>query len=219
MIQKPITTANGPAAFHVLKKIESLRPFAVLTLTVDSYADEATYLAAGGLITRHTVPMLSPTAEGRIDGDAETWLIADASSPIYGGQIVPDASDNIEALRTRKAVEMSQKCADTILAGFVSSALGEPHTYPAKPNDQINLTGLVMRSFYPNVGPDWSRPFWCMDAAFVWAYRMHTAVQIQQVGDDSIDANLTQRSINEQLQAQIIAAEAPADLAGITWPK
>jgi hypothetical protein len=53
----------------------------------------------------------------------------------------------------------------------------------------------------------------------VWAYRMHTAAQIQQVGDDSIDANLAQRGINEQLQSQIIAAKTPADLADIYWPK
>jgi hypothetical protein len=218
MIQKPITTANGPAAFHVLKKIESLRPFAVLTLTVDSYADEATYLAGGGLITRHTVPMLSPTTEGRIDGDAEAWLIADASSPIYGGQIVPDASESIEALRTRKAVEMSQRCADTILAGFVSSALGSAYTYPAKLNDQANLTASVLASVLPSSGPDWSTPFWCADVDGKWEFRMHTAAQIQQVGVDAKVAILTCMTINEQLQAQIIAAETTADLAEITWP-
>jgi hypothetical protein len=125
---------------------------------------------------------------------------------------------DIDTQRAHKAAAISSSCADAILAGFVSSALGDPHTYPAKPNDQINLAGLVMRSFYPSVGPDWARPFWCMDAGNVWAYRMHTAAQIQQVGDDSIDANLIQRGINEQLQAQIIAAETPADLAGIIWP-
>jgi hypothetical protein len=121
--------------------------------------------------------------------------------------------------REHKAAAISSSCADAILAGFASSALGEPHTYPAKPNDQINLAGLVMRSFYPSVGPDWARPFWCMNAGHVWAYRMHTAAQIQQVGDDSIDANLIQRGINEQLQAQIITAETPADLADINWPE
>jgi hypothetical protein len=126
--------------------------------------------------------------------------------------------EDFAAQCARKAEAISSSCADAILSGFVSSALGEPHTYPAKPNDQINLAGLVMRSFYPSVGPEWSRPFWCMDASDVWAYRMHTAAQIQQVGDDSIDANLIQRSINEQLQAQILAAKTPADLAEINWP-
>jgi len=119
--------------------------------------------------------------------------------------------------RARKAAAISSSCADSILAGFVSSALGDPHTYPAKPNDQANLTGSVVRSFYPNVGPDWRTPFWCVDAAGLWAYRLHTAAQIQQVGDDAIDARLGCMALNEQLQAQIAAAETPAQLADINW--
>jgi hypothetical protein len=144
----------------------------------------------------------TPTSVLEWDGAAPVWV----------------ERGDMPAQRAHKAAAISSCCTDAILAGFASSALGEPHTYPAKPNDQINLAGLVMRSFYPSVGPDWARPFWCMDVGHVWAYRMHTAAQIQQVGDDSIDANLIQRGINEQLQAQIIAAETPADLAEINWP-
>lgn len=46
---------------------------------------------------------------------------------------------SLDDLRIRKAMEMSQSCADAILAGFVSSALGAAHTYPAKLTDQANL--------------------------------------------------------------------------------
>lgn len=121
--------------------------------------------------------------------------------------------------RAQKAETISSRCADTILAGFVSSALGQPHSYPAKPNDQANLTGSVVRSFYPNVDADWRTPFWCADAAGTWAYRPHSAPQIQQVGDDAVVARLTHMGVNEQLQAQIAAAVTPSELAAINWPE
>jgi hypothetical protein len=156
-------------------------------------------------------------------GDFARFKVAPSPTSVLEWRGGPDPEwverGDMSVQRSYKAAAISSCCADAILAGFVSSALGEPHLYPAKPNDQINLTGLVARSFYPGVGPDWRKPFWCMDSALVWAYRMHTAAQIQQVGDDSIDANLAQRGINEQLQSQIIAAKTPADLADIYWPK
>jgi hypothetical protein len=126
--------------------------------------------------------------------------------------------EDFAAQCARKAEAISSSCADAILSGFVSSALGEPHTYPAKPNDQANLTGSVVRSMYPNIGPDWRTPFWCADGAGAWEFRLHTAAQIQQVGDDAVAARLHCMGINEELQAQIIAAETPADLAEINWP-
>lgn len=121
--------------------------------------------------------------------------------------------------RLHKADAISSCCADAILAGFVSSALGKPHTYPTKPNDQANLTGSVVRSFYPSVDADWRTPFWCADDDGAWEFRLHTAAQIQQVGDDAVAARLNCMGINEQLQAQILDAETPAEIAAITWPE
>lgn len=189
-----------------------------MTLTVDSYADEATFLAKGGLMGRRLLSMPSPSGAGAIVDDAEAWLVTDAASPYQGGEIVADKSDTLECARTRKVVEMSQSCADAILAGFVSSALGSAYTYPAKANDQANLLGSVLRSTYPNIAADWSTPFWCADTAGAWAFRMHTAAQIQQVGEDAMLARLTCMGTNEQLAGQIAAAETIEDVAAIVWP-
>ena len=218
MIQKPIITTNGPTTYHVLFKVESMRPHSMLTLTVDSYADEATYLANGGLMGRRLLSMPSPTGEGAIVDDAEAWLITDTTSPYQGGQIIADKSDTLESVRARKVIEMSQSCADAILAGFVSSALGEVYTYPAKSNDQANLTGSVVRSMYPNLAGGWTTPFWCADAAGIWEYRPHSATQIQEVGDDAIAARLACMGKNEALAAQIAAAATTEAVAAIVWP-
>lgn len=125
---------------------------------------------------------------------------------------------NIAVQRAHKASAISSICADAILAGFVSSALGEQHTYPAKPSDQTNLTGSVVRSMYPSIGQDWRTPFWCADSAGIWEFRMHTAAQIQHVGNDAVTARLNCMNTNEALQAQIASANTPADLANINWP-
>jgi len=119
--------------------------------------------------------------------------------------------------RARKADEMSQACAEAIMAGFACDALGAGYFYPAKLTDQANLTGSVLRSMYSTNGPEWRTPFWCADADGAWEFRPHTAAQIQHVGDCAVVARLNCMGINEQLQAQI--ADATAEhLATIHWP-
>jgi hypothetical protein len=143
----------------------------------------------------------SPTAVLRWDGTAPAWV----------------EEGDLSTLRQRKAADMSQACGDAILAGFTSSALGASYAYPAKAEDQANLTGSVVRSFYPTVTADWRTPFWCCDTKGEWDYRQHTAVQIQQVGDDAVAARLKCMAINQQLADRIVTASAE-QLATIEWP-
>jgi hypothetical protein len=135
------------------------------------------------------------------------------------GEIKWADGEDFSAQRARKATAIEQACGNAIVAGFPCDALGAGYFYPAKPNDQANLTGSVLRSFYLANGPDWRTPFWCADAEGVWKFRPHTAAQIQHVGDCAMAARLHCMGINERLQSQIIAAENPADLADINWPE
>lgn len=123
----------------------------------------------------------------------------------------------LDDLRARKSVAISQSCADAITAGFPCDALGDGFTYPAKVNDQANLTGSVLRSFYLSNDAEWRTPFWCADADGAWEFRLHTAAQIQRVGDCAVNARLACMATNEQLQAQIAAATTPGELADINW--
>jgi len=125
---------------------------------------------------------------------------------------------DIEAQRENRAAYISQCCADAILAGFACDALGAGFAYPAKFTDQLNLTGSVMDSLMPGLPPDWSTPFWCADADGQWAFRAHSASQIQQVGRCAKAAALACMATNEEKQAQIAAAATPAQIAAITWP-
>lgn len=118
--------------------------------------------------------------------------------------------------RSDKAGAMESACKAVILSGFKSSALGAEHHYPAKMTDQQNLASSVLASLLP-IPPDWVTPFWCADSADVWEFRLHTAAQIQQVGQDAKAAILAAMGRNEQLQAEIASATTLDQLEEITW--
>ena len=118
MIIKTISTANGTAQYHVLKKIESIPPFTDLTLTVDSYFDETTYQSGGNLLTRTTVSMPDPDSAAGIGTYAEYWLTTDASSIFQGGTITADNSATLEAAQARAWVRIKTSRAVVEVGNF-----------------------------------------------------------------------------------------------------
>lgn len=112
---------------------------------------------------------------------------------------------------------LASECQADIFAGFESSALGAPYTYPAKTTDQANLSASVLSSLLPNLPANWVTPFWCADASGVWAFVPHTAAQIQQVGVDAKNAILAAMQKNATLAAQVTQATTVADVIAIVW--
>lgn len=126
----------------------------------------------------------------------------------------PIAVSSAQALQSEL---LNSACASAITAGFTSSALGSPYTYPSKTTDQLNLTASYVSSLAPNLPSGWTTPFWCADATGKWAWVNHTAAQIQQVGIDGKAAILAFQSQNATLQAQVAAAATVDDVAKILW--
>lgn len=122
----------------------------------------------------------------------------------------------LDMQRAAKVEAMRLACAEHIVAGFQCAALGTAHHYPAKPQDQANLVASVTDSLLAGGGADWRTPFWCMDEAGVWEFRLHTIAQIQQVGREAKAAILAAMGKNESLRQQIDVASAE-QLAGIDW--
>lgn len=123
----------------------------------------------------------------------------------------------LENVRVAALAILEAGCAATILEGFTSAALGQPYRYPAKLTDQSNLQASVLASLFPGLAEDWSTPFWCQDAAGTWAYRPHTAAQIQQVGTDGKDAINACIAHKIQLEQQLAKANTLAEAEAITW--
>ena len=116
-----------------------------------------------------------------------------------------------------KLIQLNQTCQNLILGGFVSSALGSTYTYPSKDTDQQNLAASVLASILPGVTPGWTTPFWCADANGNWAFRNHTATQIQQVGIDAKNAILSLQNRNIVAQAAVNAAQSVTEVNAVVF--
>jgi hypothetical protein len=212
MIQKPIITANGPAAFHVLKNIGSVDPFDILILTVDSYASEAVYQAKGGLMMRHTIPMPSPRTAGALVDDIDAWLIADAASPFQGGQLIADMSGTLDSLRARKTSEIN---AAWIRADSTEFTYADEQ-FRAGPDDVLRLNSINgYISLMNEMPPDWIG---------VWKTMADTFIALPDVEawkpffTAFVMKGVTNYLAAQDLKARLAAATTADEIAAINWP-
>lgn len=129
----------------------------------------------------------------------------------------PTAAQQLAEAQAAQVDFVDAACQGAIYAGFTSSALGTPYTYPAKATDQQNLSASVLASLLPGATSSWTTDFWCADPAGNWALRAHTAAQIQQVGVDGKSAISTAIAKKVQLESQIAAATTIAAVQAIVW--
>jgi hypothetical protein len=207
MIIKTISTVNGTAQYHVLKKIESLPPFTTLTLTVDSYFDEDTY-QAGGNASRTTVAMPDPDSAAGIGVFAEEWLVGEGSSIFSGGVIAADNSATLEAAQARAWVRV-KACRAAVETGNFEYAGGQYQC------DSARITGATTMALMAKMA---GQPFsigWTLADNTV---RTLTGDQMIAMGAaagryvDSVFA--TARSLREDIAATSTIEEANL----IAWP-
>lgn len=128
-----------------------------------------------------------------------------------------DPAEVLASCQAMKDLELSNACQDEITSNMTSSALGSSHTYPSKIIDQQNLTANVLSSLFPGLASDWVTYHMCADTSEAWAFRPHTAAQIQAVGEDMksfISAALIKLNT---LRASVYAATTPGTVVTITW--
>jgi hypothetical protein len=146
---------------------------------------------------------------------------SDAPSPWHEYMWVDGApqwvfTGTLEQHRGLASQAVSDACRTHIERGFECAALGAPHLYPAKAQDQANLGACVTDSLLAEDEPGWTTPFWCADQAGVWEFRPHTLSQIRQVGRAGKGAIIAAMQKNDMLQQQITAASAE-QLDSLTW--
>lgn len=176
--------------------------------------------ASDGLVTN--VIMFDPVYE--YDPGEGLYLVPDDGTARTGGtwdgeHFLPPPGPEIplDELKEQKKQELTGICHERIIAGFSSSALGEVYAYPSNETDQANLSASVLASLMPGLPDDWTTPFLCCDAAGVWAYHMHTAAQIQQVGQDGKTAILRLLLRKMTLHDAVDAATTADEVRAINW--
>lgn len=153
------------------------------------------------------------------------WCIT-PSGAFYQGDLIPGdryateaeiAQLLLESAKKAKLDELYSTCGEVIVSGFMSSALGEPHLYPTKQTDQLNLTALVTLSMYPETPSEWQELFWCKDTNGVWDMRYHNGEQIRQVGADvSIGIKMSIK-YKADLEAVVHAATTVEEVNAVIW--
>jgi len=124
--------------------------------------------------------------------------------------------DDIPATLVRRHSEqyhaINAACETTITGGFWSRALGEPHRYSSQLDDQLNLTGAVLRGL--------DMPYACIDEQGNKEFRPHSAQQLHQVGDDFTLFKLEHLQRANTLKQQLDQALAAGDLQvleSVSW--
>lgn len=124
----------------------------------------------------------------------------------------PTLPELAEAIHARQTTAINRSCEAAITAGFTSDALGSSHHYTSQLDDQLNLTGAVLRGL--------DMPYACRDEQGVKEFRLHAAEQLRQVGDDFTLYKLQLLQHANALKQQLDAALDTGDLdalEAITW--
>ena len=154
----------------------------------------------------HSIDRGSPLPAGftfKVPGPNQTW---------NGTAWEDDIPAALVRVHAQKYQVVNNACAQAITSGLWSSALGAPHQYSSQLDDQLNLTGAVLRGL--------DMPYACRDEQAVKEFRLHTAEQLRQVGDDFTLYKLQLLQHANELKQHLDAALAAGDLAAleaITW--
>lgn len=153
------------------------------------------------------------------DEEPERGVASDSANvgDRWDGRLFREPAPTLAEAKALQVSRVNAACQAAIYAGFTSSALGAPHSYPAKPQDQANLVASVMSSLLPNVQSGWTTPYWCADSDGKWSYAPHTAAQIQQVGSDGKAAVIAALDRCASLQAEIAEALSADVVLRIAW--
>jgi hypothetical protein len=181
------------------------------------------YDLPGDLGLEYHVPdpwVLQLTLGRRMDRESALARIAREALPAEAGNLVFTTEEELPTLgqcRNWKAAALRAACQRQIRDGYNSAALGEAHTYPATEVDQRNMIAAVAGSLSPSLPADWTTPFWCADAAGVWAMRDHTTAEIQRAAADGRSAVIAAQRKLAALLEQVAGVASRADLEPVTW--
>ena len=219
---------------HVYLDISGVQP--VNIFAADDHALVAGYQVNTGLLDHWTpeelaaldlvrapvsVPEIAPTTEmltgeyGAVQSEGGLAWVAQSRH-----LTAEETAAKLAAAKTERLAHLRACCALSIVAGFASNALGDIHTYPSSPTDQINMLGRVAQA---QIDPAVVFAHWCADANGAWVKRLHTAAQMIQVGQDGaawVQTNSDRLSGPDGdggLIGQVQAATTIAEVNAVEW--
>jgi hypothetical protein len=128
-----------------------------------------------------------------------------------GEEWVEGGGLSLDEIKAQKISELDQTCNQTILSGFTSSALGDPHEYDFDYEAQQNLAGML--SLF-NADATITDVTWkTKDAGPL----VHTKEQFLQLYKDGFDFKNSNIGKYWTLKAQVLSAGDKAGVDSVTW--
>ena len=128
-----------------------------------------------------------------------------APGQIWGkGHWVDDIPTVLELRYTVQLAAVNKACLQEITGGFWSAALGDRFFYESQIEDQLNLTGLILRGL--------GGGYVCRDGSGVTDFQDHTSDQLLQVGNEFTSFKLQRLRKANELKQALAAARAASDL-------
>ena len=123
------------------------------------------------------------------------------------GQWVDDIPTVLELRYTVQLAAVNQACLQEITGGFWSAALGDRYFYETQIEDQLNLTGLIVRGL--------GGVYLCRDQSGVSDFRNHSSDELLQVGNEFTEFKLQRLRKANELKQGLAAARWASNLDAI----
>ena len=120
------------------------------------------------------------------------------------GPWVDDIPVVLELRYSAQLATINKFCLQEITGGFWSAALGDRFFYETQIEDQLNLTGLILRGL--------GGGYVCRDESGVTDFRDHSSDQLLQVGNEFTEFKLQRLRKANDLKQALAAARAASDL-------
>ena len=117
---------------------------------------------------------------------------------------IDDIPTVLELRYTVQLAAINKFCLQEITGGFWSAALGDRFFYESQIEDQLNLTGLILRGL--------GCGYVCRDESGVTDFRDHSSDQLLQVGNEFTEFKLQRLRKANDLKQALAAARAASDL-------
>lgn len=158
-----------------------------------------------GLTAYHTATRVPVVIERAGALPLDYTLDVPGPGQIWGdGRWIDDIPAVIELRYVAQVSAVNLACLQEITGGFWSAALGNRYVYDSELEDQLNLTGMILRGVggvYP-----------CRDESGVKVFLDHTSDQLRQVGDEFTEFKLLRLRKASDLKQALVAARSAADL-------
>ena len=176
---------------------------------------QASYGSDGRIFAFYdTVDSPAPAGASVIDITDEQWqtCLANPGWTVSNNQLVapmpPTSAQELEAARRSTVIDLTQECANAIVSGFESNALGTAHAYPSSLTDQANQSTVA--------GCLSGGSLWC-ESDGSWSLVPHTQAQAQAVVASFASwLNKCQQQLAGFVE-QVSVAKAMPDVRAIVW--